>query len=107
MKKTNSFILSFLFGAVTGCVLALLFTPKSGRQMRKNIKNQAEDVYQNTLNKLSLEMKSLKAGLGSAIRSFRNAGLKYERADDITEDIYLDYDDETLPKHEGMGRGKV
>lgn len=107
MKKTNSFILSFLLGAATGSVLALLFTPKSGRQMRKDIKNQAEDAYQNALNKLSLEVKSLKAGLGTAIRSFRNAGLKYEGLNDITEDIYLEYDDETLPKREGMGRGKV
>ncbi|MGE5797493.1 MAG: YtxH domain-containing protein [Ignavibacteria bacterium] len=107
MKKINSFILSFLLGAVTGSALALLFAPKSGRQMRKDLKNQAEDAYQNTLNKLSLEVKSLKAGLATAIRSFRNAGLKYEESNDITEDIYLDYDDETLPKREGMGRGKV
>jgi hypothetical protein len=70
--------------------------------MRRDIKNQAEDVYQNTLDKLSLEIKSLKAGLRTVIRSFRVAGFSYKEPDDITENIY--YEDENLPKHEGMGR---
>ncbi|HVO76000.1 MAG TPA: YtxH domain-containing protein [Ignavibacteriaceae bacterium] len=107
MKKTNSFVFSFLFGAAAGSILALLFTPKSGKQMREDLKNQAEDVYQNTLNKLSLEVKSLRAGLRRAIKSFKNAGLNLEGINDITEDIFADYDDENLPKREGMGRGKV
>lgn len=104
MKNSKSFVFSFLLGAAAGSIIALLFTPKSGRQMRRDIKNQAEDTYQNTLNKLSGEVKSLRAGLRKAVKSLRNAGLNTEGSNDITEDIYLDYDDETLPKHEGMGR---
>jgi len=104
MKKNNSFILSFILGAVAGSIAALLFTPKSGRQMRKDIRDQAGDVYQNTLIKLLLEVKSLRTGLKTAVRSFKDARFHYGGSKDITEDIFLDYDDEILPKHQGMGR---
>lgn len=103
MKKNNSFFISFLLGAAAGSLIALLFTPKSGRQIRTDIRNHAGDAYQNTLNKLLLEVRSLRAGLKTAIRSFKDARF-HQGSKDITEDIYLDYDDEILPKHEGMGR---
>jgi gas vesicle protein len=40
MNKTGSFFLGFIFGAVTGGVLTLLFTPSSGQTMRETIQQR-------------------------------------------------------------------
>jgi gas vesicle protein len=39
------YALSFLFGAVFGASVALLFAPSSGEELRANIKNQADTQY--------------------------------------------------------------
>ena len=39
------YTLSFLVGTVFGAVIALLYAPFSGDELRKNIKNQAESEY--------------------------------------------------------------
>ena len=39
------YVLSFLLGATVGAVVALLFAPYSGEELRTNIKTQADTQY--------------------------------------------------------------
>ena len=39
------YVLSFLMGATVGAVVALLFAPYSGEELRTNIKTQADTQY--------------------------------------------------------------
>jgi gas vesicle protein len=43
MGKTSKFVKGALFGALTGGVLALLFAPKSGEDLRQELKDKADE----------------------------------------------------------------
>jgi len=45
MKYALSFVLGTLFGAAVGSIVALLFAPSSGEELRANIKTQADTQY--------------------------------------------------------------
>jgi gas vesicle protein len=45
MKYAISFFSGTLLGAVIGALVALLFAPSSGEELRENIKNQADTQY--------------------------------------------------------------
>jgi gas vesicle protein len=45
MKYTLSFLSGTLVGAVIGALIALLFAPTSGEELRGNIKNHADTQY--------------------------------------------------------------
>ncbi len=45
MKNALSFLLGTVFGAVIGSMVALLFAPSSGAELRANIKTQADTQY--------------------------------------------------------------
>jgi len=45
MKYALSFVLGTLFGAAVGSIVALLFAPSSGEELRTNIKTQADTQY--------------------------------------------------------------
>ena len=44
-ENAMKYAMSFLLGAVTGAVAALLFAPSSGEELRANIKTQADTEY--------------------------------------------------------------
>ncbi len=47
MKFVLSFILGTFFGALGGAIVALLFAPSSGEELRSNIKTRADIEYAN------------------------------------------------------------
>ncbi|WP_314588691.1 YtxH domain-containing protein [Paenibacillus terrigena] len=49
-EKRKSFLLGALVGSVVGSVAALLLAPKSGRELRQDIKEGAHQVSEKTTN---------------------------------------------------------
>jgi gas vesicle protein len=45
MRSIMSFIVGITFGAAVGAIVALLFAPSSGQELRGNIKTQADAQY--------------------------------------------------------------
>jgi gas vesicle protein len=45
-EQWSSFGLGVMVGAVTGGVIALLYAPKSGRELRRDIKGKANEVFE-------------------------------------------------------------
>ena len=45
MKYASNFVLGVLLGAAIGSIVALLFAPSSGEELRGNIKTQADAQY--------------------------------------------------------------
>jgi len=45
MKYALSFVLGTLFGAAVGSIVALLFAPSSGEELRTNIKIRTDNQY--------------------------------------------------------------
>jgi gas vesicle protein len=74
MKYTIGFILGTFFGAIGGAIVALLFAPSSGEELRSNIKTKADAEYANLqdqwqksfqelqtrLDKISIDLQKLK-----------------------------------------------
>lgn len=44
MSKTSNFIAGTILGAAVGSILALLFTPKSGAELRKDLQEKANQI---------------------------------------------------------------
>ncbi len=44
MGKFGSFINGFLMGAIGAAAIALLLTPKSGEEMREELKHEVDDI---------------------------------------------------------------
>jgi len=44
MNKTISFLNGVFIGVIAGALLALLLTPKSGRDLREELKREVEDI---------------------------------------------------------------
>ena len=146
-KQSLSFT-SFLIGGIIGGIAALLFTPKTGKNLRNDIKNKfdeylndikkrserliksaressgsyvnkaeeilnlsrkfAEGKYKDSVDVIEKEISSLRTALNAAVDTYRHQNLNKEK---ITIDKnngrnYSAFEDETLPKHEGMGRRK-
>lgn len=57
--------------------------------------------------KIDKEIKGIKAAIDAAIKSYHKDNIEMEETrstDDIVENIFSDYENESLPKHEGMRR---
>jgi len=74
MEEENvmKYALSFLLGAAIGAVVALLFAPSSGEELRTNIKTQADtqyakmqDEYQKGMQELHTKMDKMSSELQS------------------------------------------
>ena len=62
-------------------------------------------TYLGPVEKVENEIKSLKAAVNAAIKSYKKLDGKAETGDikeEIVEDIFPEYNDEKLPKHESM-----
>ena len=70
-------------------------------------KKYAQGTYEGSKEKLEDEIKSIKAGINAAITTYKNRSNRISgsiRSEEFIWDAFSDYDDETLPKQEGMGR---
>ncbi len=141
-------VAAFVVGGILGASASLIFTPKSGEEIRGNLKAQADGYLQEVksrmdkminLSKSSAELLKRKAeDLLESVRLYANgkmekplsviekeiAGLKaaitavkatYSMNTNIQESIIgkgngqiilNEFEDEILPKHIGMGKGK-
>ncbi len=75
------YALSFLVGAVVGAVVALMFAPSSGEELRANIKTQADtqyarlqDEYQKGLQEMQVRMDKLSGDLQDMSSKVKEAG---------------------------------
>ncbi len=72
-KKEGSIMVPFLVGGLVGAGIALLLAPKSGKELRQNIK----DVAANTRERISsavVQGRELYAGSTAAVKSAIEAG---------------------------------
>lgn len=44
-KSTKSFLLGFLAGGAIGAIVALLYAPKSGKEMREDLREKKPRIY--------------------------------------------------------------
>ena len=70
MKYALSFVLGTLLGAAIGSIVALLFAPSSGEELRANIKTQADtqyarlqDQWQKGMNEMQTRMDKMSSDL--------------------------------------------
>ncbi len=73
MRKFGSFLLGSLLGGVVGAVLAILFAPSSGNELRGNVRSYAlktvDDVKQAALQRREeMEQQLAKMRTGSSIK---------------------------------------
>ncbi len=61
MNEENlmKYVLTLLLGAVVGAAAALLFAPSSGKELRTNIKTQADTQYANLQNEWQKSMQDM------------------------------------------------
>ena len=145
-KKSDNSFASFLFGAITGGLLTLWFSPKSGKNLRndlideidliieearekgerafldaksysdnliakadyilKSVKKFAEGNYKYPIEKLDKEIASLKTALNAAIDTYKHGSNNFENLEKSVSDQFDEFEDKTLPKHIGMGKGR-
>ncbi len=144
--KTNQLV-PFILGGITGGILALLFAPCSGKELRQRINSGANDLVKSArekeeeiagkakkaadnlivkaiqlaaltdkyasgvldipAEKIELEIKSLKAAIDAAVKTYKGKNGSPDETSiktDIIENVFSDYDNVVLPKREGMRR---
>ncbi len=67
---TQGLLLGTIIGGAIGAITALLFAPKSGAELRKDIVNKSQDLYDKTTDYLY----SAESSFGSAISNTINQG---------------------------------
>ena len=77
---------------------------KKADQLRSLSGNYITGAYSGPKDRIETEMASLKRALKAAITAYRNSPDRTTPNDNIVNNIYSEFDDETLPKYEGMGR---
>ncbi len=91
-KAVKSFLWGALTGAITGAAAALLFAPKSGRELRGDIADTAQKVGEKTA--------EISRQAGSAVQTLakRTSGLitdiRSRRSQDATEAVSTDEKEE-------------
>ncbi len=146
--KKNFSITAFLVGGILGASASLLFTPRSGRELRANIKQQAENYLREAKLKadnlirnskstgellkrkaedlmgtakqyangkmekpfsaVEKEINALRAAI-NAVRTSYSLAPEINRTNSEGGNGHLapgEFEDETLPKHLGMGKGR-
>lgn len=74
------------------------------RQFIESSKSFAEGKYAGTIESLEKEYYSIKYALNTAIENYRKSSKHIIRNTD--DELFIDFEDETLPKFAGMGRRK-
>jgi gas vesicle protein len=74
MKSNEDFFKGFMFGAVAGGIIALLYAPKSGEETREDIKKIAHDVG----DKIESTYRKAKQRVQDQISDLKEAGSKID-----------------------------
>ena len=138
----NGLLPAFLLGGLVGSIFTFLYAPSSGRELRRNIKDEIDNfvkkaqkkeeelinkakataddlvliaeqiaalaqkysdgVYEVPLERFETEIKSLRAAFDAALNEYKKSNKEAAPTEDIVSDIFSEYEDEKLPKHEGM-----
>ncbi len=92
--RGDSFFKGFIFGGIVGAVLGVLLAPKSGREMREDLGEEAEKVYAQTKSDFEharkAAMKSFEEGRDKIIEK-----LKHEEKEVVKDDVV---EEEEKPK---------
>jgi len=83
-SKTKTFLLGALIGGTIGAVTALLFAPKSGRELRRDIVDTTTEMYDKTTDLLN-ESKQKFENLKDAAK--RQADSLLHKASEFYEDV--------------------
>lgn len=76
-------------------------------QLKALVDKYAGGKYSGPAEVIEKEIKSLRAAVDAAVKSYRERGenaVEIPGIEEIIDDIFSDYEDESLPKHEGMKR---
>lgn len=73
-------------------------------QLRSLSGNYITGAYSGPKDRIETEMASLKRALKAAIAAYRKSPDRTKPNDNVVDNIYSEFDDETQPKYEGMGR---
>lgn len=92
--RGDSFFKGFILGGIVGAVLGVLLAPKSGREMRENLGEEAEKVYAHTKSDFEharkAAMKSFEEGRDKIIEK-----LKHEEKEVVKDEVV---EEEEKPK---------
>lgn len=139
----NYGLIGFFVGLTAGSIIGLLSAPKSGRELRTDLKNElsgflkkaenrknqlinkaknvASDItlqgeklissaknfangkYKAPIETIESEFNSLKHAVNTAVRTYKESSDKKSTQQEV-DDLFIDFDDETLPKFLGMKR---
>jgi len=72
----------------------------------ESAKNFADGKYAGTIESLEKEYYSIKYAINTAIGNYRKNSKKITTVQSEEDDLFIDFDDETMPKFVGMGRRK-
>lgn len=86
MGKGGSSILSFLLGALAGAVVALLYAPKSGEELRAQIRSEAEA----RMEQLNDELEKTLAEVRETVEKTRAELMSYMEQMQETEDAVVE-----------------
>ena len=75
-------------------------------QLRKLSERYAETIYTTQSKRIEREIKRIRFAMNTAIETYRSRGHSYRTPenDNIVNNIYSEFEEERLPKFEGMGR---
>lgn len=73
-------------------------------QIRALAQKYAGGVFDGNLEKFEKEIKSLRAAFDAAFTEYKKSMKEASPTEEIVADIFSDYEDESLPKREGMRR---
>ena len=79
MNKAKSFFISFLAGGVIGSVIALLYAPKPGKHLRKDIVRKSNELIEEGRKKTSKTWNGAKEKVENTIENaneFLNEGME-------------------------------
>lgn len=143
-NRIGTSVKGFLIGGAVGSVITFLFTPKTGKELRKDIESgtkdyinkartegkkivsSAKDIYNEILIKaeqlrtltkkyaentytvpakrIENEIISLRMAIKAVISVYNKTNGRTLETDKKVREIYSEFDNNLLPKFEGMGR---
>ncbi|HJS18879.1 MAG TPA: YtxH domain-containing protein [Anaerolineales bacterium] len=77
------YLLGFLMGALIGSVVALLFAPSSGEELRTNIKTRAESEYTKLQDEMQKGMNELRSRMDKLSSGVKDAASQTELTDEL------------------------
>jgi len=76
------------------------------QKLIESLKKFADGKYSGTIESLEKEYYSIRLAINTALDNYRESSKKIIATHPRGDDLFIDFDDETLPKFVGMGRRK-